>query len=116
MPRGGARAGAGRKPGGRNIKTAEIATKVALSGLTPLEVMVEAMLELHAKGDKVAAATIAKDAAPYVHPRLTSVELDAHVRRDPIDLTMDELLAIAATGRADGGGPDASAEDAGRLH
>lgn len=96
---GGKRAGAGRPKGSASKKTREIADAAAKAGITPLEVILEAMRELYSSGDKVAAAAIAKDAAPYVHPRLSSVELDATVRRDPIDLTDHDLAMIAANDR-----------------
>ena len=105
MPRGGARPGAGRKPGTTNSKTREIADKAAADGITPLEVMIRAMrayvdeadrlheeavtVELVGEGDTretvaalrkgsmlaiTAAAGVAKDAAPYMHPRLQQVQ------------------------------------------
>ncbi len=72
---GGARAGAGRKPGSLTAKTRAIAEKCAEKGETPLEVMVEAYLKLKEEGNLVEAAKIAKDAAPYMHPRLSNIEL-----------------------------------------
>lgn len=103
--RGGARPGAGRKPGSKNTKTREIADKAAADGITPLEVMIRAMrayvdeadrlhdeavtVELVGEGDTretvtalrkaslgaiTAAAGVAKDAAPYMHPRLQQVQ------------------------------------------
>ena len=47
------------------------------AGITPIEVMLNAMRELWDKGTSEAkreAARIAKDAAPYVHPRLASID------------------------------------------
>jgi hypothetical protein len=38
--------------------------------------MLDAMRKLYAKGDMIAASSIAEKAAPYVHPRLASVDLD----------------------------------------
>lgn len=72
--RGGKRTGAGRKPGSSTQKTRQIADAVAATGLTPLEVMVEAMLSYRDAGELDKAASIAKDAAPYIHPRLASIE------------------------------------------
>jgi hypothetical protein len=72
---GGARPGAGRKPGSLNSKTRAIAEKCADLGATPLEVMVEAYLKLRDEGRLEDAAKIAKDAAPYMHPRLSNIEL-----------------------------------------
>jgi hypothetical protein len=75
--RGGRRRGAGRPVGSKNQRSAEIARAAAESGITPIEVMLGAMRELWAQGTpeaKRAAAEIAKDAAPYIHPRLASID------------------------------------------
>jgi hypothetical protein len=77
VARGGKRAGAGRKPGAATAKTREIADKAAEEGVTPLEVMLGAMRELWDNGNKQDAAQIAKDAAPYMHPRLSNIDLKA---------------------------------------
>lgn len=77
--RGGARKGAGRKPGSTTKKTREIADRAAQLGITPLEVMLEAMNSLRNSGELEKAASIAKDAAPYMHPRLSAVEMNAKV-------------------------------------
>jgi methanogenic corrinoid protein MtbC1 len=91
MARGGIRSGAGRKRGAANQKTRAVADKAAASGITPLEVMLEVMRFHHAvatneiaKGDEMnqslvadaldASSSAAKDAAPYVHPRLAAIE------------------------------------------
>lgn len=107
MANGGARPGAGRKPGGANQKTREIADRAAQEGITPLEVMLRAMREHVAHSDALRkqaddadmalllgerddpetpaklrgaalsaiteASAMAKDAAPYMHPRLANV-------------------------------------------
>jgi hypothetical protein len=44
-------------------------------GLTPLEVLLGVMRHHYRAGDLAAAAAVAKDAAPYCHPRLTSAEV-----------------------------------------
>lgn len=97
--RGGKRDGAGRRKGTLNRRTREIAEQAATSGLTPLEVMLRAMSE-HVKEKRWdQAAVFAKDAAPYMHPRLAAVE---HTGRDggPIEfrdlssLDDDELIAL----------------------
>jgi hypothetical protein len=72
---GGARAGAGRKAGSATLKTREIADKCAQMGLTPLEVMVKAMMDYWEEGDRENAVKCAKDAAPYLHPRLSAIEV-----------------------------------------
>lgn len=75
MPRGGRRPGAGRKPGGRNRKSREIADRATAEGITPLEVMLETMRFHHSKGELDAAAEVAARAAPYCHPRLSTIEV-----------------------------------------
>lgn len=92
--RGGARKGAGRKAGSITTKTREIADRAMAEGITPLEVMLQSMRRcwddaesfqakvaggdkdaaLVVMGARQAACAIAKDAAPYVHPRLAAVE------------------------------------------
>jgi len=86
MARGGSRKGAGRKLGSATTKTREIADRASKSGVVPLEVMLDAMRFFHGKaGEPNAtadiamtnyrlAADIAKDAAPYMHPKLASIE------------------------------------------
>src|SRR4051794_32397237 len=95
---------AGRRPGlkdrqPRTTAARKVAAAAAQAGITPLEVMLSTMRELYDKGDHVAACAIARDAAPFCHPRLSSVQVDASVHRDAIDLSEAELLAIAAGGR-----------------
>lgn len=75
MARGGKRNGAGRKAGTANLKTREIADRAAAEGITPLEVMLTSMRKLYAAEEFTAACAIAKDAAPYVHARLATMEL-----------------------------------------
>ena len=71
----------GRAKGAKNKATiereagiAEITAQAKANGVTPLEVMVGAMRNAWDKGDHEGAARFAKDAAPYVHPRLAAVE------------------------------------------
>ncbi len=97
---GGRRKGAGRKPGGVSVATrakkqlqASILAKAVESGHTPLQVMIETMNEYvaaaHALGEQRlvvnervvtrlnllrTAADIAKDAAPYCHAKLATIE------------------------------------------
>lgn len=98
--RGGARKGAGRKAGSATQKTREIADKAAAAGITPLEVMLENMDFAHSKASLLLqglleggaevpegfdqfkellrfrgiAQECAKDAAPYIHPKLAAIE------------------------------------------
>jgi hypothetical protein len=80
MSHGGKREGSGRRKGSLNRKTQAIAKDMVASGaLTPLEVMIKAMT-IHVKARRWdQAAAIAKDAAPYIHPRLAAM----HVMRAP---------------------------------
>ena len=83
--RGGKRAGAGRKRGSQTKRTRMIAMSAAKKGLSPIEVMLGAMRLLWTQSERapdeelklkraMEAASIAKDAAPYVHPRIASVD------------------------------------------
>jgi integrase len=74
MAHGGARKGGGRKAGALTTKARAIAEQAIADGITPLEVMLHAMRATFETGDLVAAASLAKDAAPYAHPRLAAVE------------------------------------------
>lgn len=75
MPSGGKREGAGRKPGSLTKKTRAIAEIAVKEGITPLEVMLSAMRAYAEVQDWEKAAAIAKDCAPYLHPKLSSVEV-----------------------------------------
>jgi hypothetical protein len=74
MARGGKRAGAGRRPGSVTTKTREIADRAIQDGVTPLEVMLKAMREHYSAERWDQAAAVAKDAAPYMHPKLAAIE------------------------------------------
>lgn len=71
MARGGKREGAGRPPGSATKRTREIADRALSEGKTPLEVMLELMRDASNLEFRLEAA---KAAAPYVHPRLSSIE------------------------------------------
>lgn len=62
----------GRKKGTPNKATAEKAAAVAASGLSPLDYMLQIMRD-ESKPDGLR-ASMARDAAPYVHPRLAAIE------------------------------------------
>lgn len=77
MPRGGFRPGAGRPAGAVTKRTRAIADRAMAEGLTPLDVMLRAMRE-HATAERWDdAAKIAALAAPYMHPRLSAVDLNS---------------------------------------
>lgn len=82
--RGGKRPGAGRPVSEATKKRRDIAEKALDQGITPLEVMLAAMREaLGPEGtNHVAAFNFAKEAAPYMHPKLAATEMkvEADVR------------------------------------
>lgn len=85
--KGGARPGAGRKRGTPNRKTAETVKAVEQSGLTPLEYMLSVMRDVaNEPRDRLSAA---EKAAPYVHAKLSSIELNANVTTH--EASLDDL-------------------------
>lgn len=100
---GGKRAGAGRKKSATTRKTRKIADQIADSGeVTPLEVMVEAMRRHYRAKRWDMAAAIAKDCAPYIHPRLSAI---AHGGKVGVELEIVEALidGNASQNAAEGG-------------
>lgn len=95
MPSGGARAGAGRKPGAANQKTREVADKALKEGISPLEVMLLDMREKFEKGDLSGAADRACDCAPFLHARLSSSNVQIRNVSSIQQLTNTELAALA---------------------
>jgi hypothetical protein len=85
---GGKREGAGRKPGSMTKRRREIIDEAAKDGITPLEVQLRTMRALWDAANSgptldfekaTAACAIAKDAAPYLHPRLSNIEAQVNV-------------------------------------
>lgn len=72
MARGGSRPGSGRPRGAATQKTREIADKASTDGLTPLEYMLQVLRDDNA--DEARRLDAAKSAAPYMHPRLSTVD------------------------------------------
>lgn len=72
MAHGGSRPNAGRKKRSLNARTQKVAERCAEEGITPLEYMLNIMRdptqEFQTRMDA------AKSAAPYIHPKLASVE------------------------------------------
>lgn len=112
--KGGARVGAGRKEGSLTKRSREIAEIAAAKGITPLEVMMRTMHELLEEAIKCdhdrsvddhdimmdnrikllnMAATVAKHAAPYMHPRLSAIE---HTGKDGAPLQSGVLVVPGA--------------------
>lgn len=97
MPRGGARAGAGRKKGAKS-KMSELRQRIATMAvleaeITPLHVMLQAMANAWNRGDQDKAAAFAKEAAPYVHPRLANIEHKGDPENPLETVTRIELVA-----------------------
>jgi hypothetical protein len=107
MSWGGKRAGAGRKKGSgtrRTRKTNAIAEKAAGEGALPLEVMLRAMRDHFAAGRWEEAVAIAKDAAPYVHPRLGSVQTTVSTT-EPVRVVEELVIRHAHLNRRREGAP-----------
>lgn len=87
--RGGARPGSGRKPGSHNKRTQELLDNIASTGQTPLEFMIEQMR--NAKMPMAARLQAARDAAPFVHSKMQSIEISGpdgapiEVAKIPVD-------------------------------
>lgn len=100
MARGGKRPGAGRRKGTVSEATARrkaIAAEAMEGGVTPLEIMLATMRGLWAQavdgdgnvinfGKAMQANIVAKDAAPFIHPKLSNV--DAKLQGD-LGLTVE---------------------------
>lgn len=86
-----------RPKGSKNKRAALIVAKVAESGLTPLEYL----LSVYQNDGNPESMRIdaAKAAAPYVHARLSNVEMAVtDETRKPEELTDAELANLAASG------------------
>jgi hypothetical protein len=102
---GGKRPGAGRPKGSATKKTRAIANAAAAEGITPLEVMLEAMRAHHEAGRLDEAAAVAKDAAPYIHPRLASIDqnVSGFPGYEPIPIPVAERDSLDPAERAASG-------------
>jgi hypothetical protein len=111
---GGARQGAGRKLGSKLVKkTAKTAIEKAadaallngevpaeITKLRPLDVLLRAMWIAAAQCNWNVAASFAEKSAPYVHAKMSSVDLNATVKKDVSALTDDEILALLTKANA----------------
>lgn len=116
--RGGARPGAGRPKGAHETRTRELVRKATEGGITPLEVLMKHMrfydglaeiklVELHetengkekskllriVDGFQSKARECAKDAAPYVHPKLNAISAPGG---GPIQISLQVEFVTAA--------------------
>ncbi len=85
--KGGKRQGAGRKKGVPNKRTAAIQAAVEASGESPLQYLLARMRDM--KADPRDRMTAAISAAPYVHAKLSSVDLKANIATH--EASLDEL-------------------------
>jgi len=112
--RGGKREGSGRPKGARTVRTTKVAEREHQNGITPLEVMLKAMRAHVDKKDLDAAASIAKDAAPYMHAKLASVQHKGSIGTYDLskvsDDELDRLEAILGPLALDGGNPSGESE------
>ena len=95
---GGKRPGAGRREGAKSVaknKRRDIAEKARKQGITPLEVMLKAMNSALDEKNLTAAHAFAKDAAPYIHPRLAAVAHSGTDNIAPSEVDDAKLLDIA---------------------
>jgi hypothetical protein len=88
---GGKRKGAGRKKSSLEKKSRLIAEIAFVEGITPLEVMLTAMRAYAAVQEWGKASSIAKDCAPYVHPKLASIE---HSGKDGGPLVIERIERV----------------------
>lgn len=84
----------GRKTGGRqkgslNKKTREQIEAVTKSGITPLEYMLNVLRDENMPSER--RDEMAKAAAPYVHPRLTSIDGSMNLNVFKHEEALDEL-------------------------
>jgi hypothetical protein len=93
-PRGLPKTG-GRQKGVANKRTREIADAAIKEGLTPLEYMLAVLRDETADPER--RDEMAKAAAPYIHPRLASIEASHRIKSDVRDLSDAELVAIASS-------------------
>ena len=109
MPRGGVRAGAGRRAGVPNKASQKRQAEAARTGELPLAYMLRIMRDELAPQKR--RDEMAKAAALYVHPRLSSVETKSVTpprSEEQINARLRELLASgdqAGSARVAGGAP-----------
>lgn len=89
---GGERKGAGRKPGSANVRTREIANKAVESGITPLEYLLQVMRDVSEEPKQRLIA--AQSAAPYIHAKLSSIEMSGPEGGDISIATRIEIVAL----------------------
>lgn len=89
MATGGKREGAGRKKGVPNKKTQEQVDAIKATGLTPLEYF--ASIYQDEEQTESTRLDAAKAAAPYIHPKLSSTEVNAKLGIYDHESALDEF-------------------------
>ena len=89
MARGGKRSGAGRKKGSVSKRSQEVAAAVVEAGMLPLAYMLDVMRDTTA--DTHRRDEMARAAAPYIHPRLSSIEGDLNLNIRKHEEALGEL-------------------------
>ena len=93
MSRGGNRTGAGRPKGSKQIRSSAHMIRAAKASgkLMPLDYMLDVMNDSQQGLKERLSAAIA--AAPFVHPRLASVQVNGEIK-DPSKLNADLMAAL----------------------
>ena len=100
MARGGARKGAGRKPGASTKLNQAARERALATGISPLDYMLKLLRDDDLpRSDRFEAA---KAAAPYVHARLAAVEHSGSVGIKRATEVSDDELANIAAGSSEG--------------
>ena len=104
MPRGGRRAGAGRKRGSATVRTREVANEAVVRGVKlPLEYMLAIVGDENAP--QARRDQMAIQAAPYCHPRLAAVSTSPVNGRDGGgDINITQIFAVPRGSRIDKSG------------
>jgi hypothetical protein len=89
MPRGGSRPGAGRKQGSASRRSQEVTAAIIETGELPLEYMLKVVRDENADQKRRDAMAIA--AAPYVHPRLATIDGDLNLHLHKHEEALAEL-------------------------
>lgn len=90
MARGGKRPGSGRPPGARNKRSIEQEAQIRESGKTPLEYLVS-IYQDEEQPERMRLEA-ARSAAPYVHPKLSAVDMDLGRDNRTVEEMSDEEL------------------------
>jgi len=100
MPKGGARPGSGRKKGGTNAKRREFTSKVAETGLTPLDYLISIYRDETVPRDERIDA--AKSAAPYVHSKMPTAIVTPPKANAQLGDDDERILDLYMSGLHDG--------------